>query len=81
MAFDTANWPSRRNPVGIRSLDHLETGIRRESKRVPGAHRIRNDGSVSKIGYYQDLVRIFIILCIFAASSGAAVVQIIWGHW
>lgn len=81
MAFDTAEEFPRRSSSGIRGMDNLETGIRGQPKRISGSGWIRADGAISKVSYYQDLVRAWLILFIAASSSGVAFLQIIWGHW
>lgn len=78
MAFDSAEELSRRSPPGFWSMDNLETGIFCESKRVPLSHRLRIDDTVSKICHNQDLVRAWTIVFFFLATSGAAVVELIW---
>lgn len=81
MAFDYAEGLPGHLPSGVRSMDHLETGLCSGPKRLPGSHRIRNDGPRSRVGGYQDLVRAWIILVVFSASGGVALAQIFWGHW
>jgi hypothetical protein len=62
-------------------MDNLEASLCSRPRQVPGSHRIRHDGPLSRIRYNQDLVRAWIIIVIFAASGAVAVAQFFWGHW
>jgi hypothetical protein len=80
VAFDSAEELPRRNSSGFWGVDHLETGIFCESKHVPVTHRIRHDDTFSKIRDNPHLVRAWLIVFLFLASSGAAIFQILWGY-
>ncbi len=81
MAFDSAEELPRRGSYGVWSMDHLETGIFGESKRVPGAHRSNFDASINRIRNNPHLVGSWLIIFVFIATAGAALCQAIWGVW
>lgn len=78
MAFNSAEGVARRSPPGVWRVDYLETGVQREPKRLPGAHRVRPYGTFRKIRDNKDLVRSWLIVGVFGTSGGVALVQIVW---
>lgn len=82
MATDTATRRSGLRVDGIRSLDHLEAGVRYNTQRGPGRHRVRVHVPSSKVRSTYDIVRAWAIIGISSGSGGAlAAILSSRGHW
>lgn len=71
MATDTATHRPGLRTDGFRRLDHLETGVCADPKRVPGAHRVRVHVPRSTVRSTYNLVRSWAIVGLSSGSTGA----------
>ena len=86
MASDYAEGISRRSPPGIWRVDYLEASLcgkpraaslahnRQFGFMIPSARPRDNREILSEPGSYN-------LNFVFAAAGGAALLELVWGHW
>lgn len=82
MAFDAvANSPGLPHD-GVRRLDHIQTSVRGQPKRLLADSRSRVHGSGRKVRDNYDLVRSWAIVAVASPAAGAALTVIATrSHW
>jgi hypothetical protein len=76
VAFDPARYYPGFRDARLRSVDHLETGVYDDSKRISGNDRLCMHVPSRQSRRHYDIVRAWIVIAI-ASGSGAAVAEIL----
>jgi hypothetical protein len=72
VAFDSPAGSSRPTNHWLRSMDHLEAGVRDQPERLPGTDRVRVHGSNGPGGHRYNLVHAWAFLFVIGPTGGAA---------